>query len=464
MNLPTVGLFSRFNQCWAMKTVKQIIKPFSSIKIAVITIIALIIVFSWGTFVESKYDARTAQNVVYHTNFTYLTMTLLVINLLFSMLIKLPWKKKHIPFLLAHIGLITIVASAYVDRVFGLDATMSIEVGKSKNWVLTEDTYINTYHSKDGDLFLPTKISSKKVNFFSNPPEKQSLSIEIEDDIAQVTDFFPYATSEKTIEESDAKEGTPALRFVLQNQFVTHSDWLIQGDDKVAYKKIGPLDIYLDSEEAREKNSSPTLIFRPVDNENIEYVMLDNGEVKKQGKISAGMSVTTPWMDMKLMILKYIPRAIEKYSYTLQKNPSDITTEVVKVNFKRVTRWIRLNSFDKFPHEKGIYLISYTNNQIGIGFDMKLNNFIIERYPGGQPKSYMSEIEVEGNSHSISMNEPFKKNGLTFYQASYREDEAGNPVVSILQVNHDPARGIKYFGAILLSIGTVLMFYKRKTT
>ena len=416
-----------------------------------------------GTFVESRYDARTAQNVVYHTNFTYLTMALLVVNLLFSMFIKLPWKKRHLPFLLAHIGLIIIVASAYLDRVFGLDASMSIEVGKSKNWVLTEDTYINVYYSEDGNLFLPNKISSKKVNFFANPPEQKKLFVEVEKDKVQVTDFYPYATFERKIEPSSDKMTGPAVKFVLQNQFVTHSDWLIQNDDNVVYKKIGPLNVFLDIKKNPQKTSEPTLTFRPLDSKTIEYIMMDEGVIKKQGQIKTGMSFKTPWMDMKLILLKYIPNAYEAFSYTLQKNPSDLTTEVVHVKFKGVSKWIRLNSYEKFPHENGLYLVSYTNDQIGIGFDMKLNDFVIDKYPGGRAKSYRSEIEVDGDEYSISMNEPFKKNGLTFYQASYRENEEGKPVVSILQVNHDPARGIKYLGAILLSLGIVMMFYKRKT-
>ncbi len=446
-----------------MKVLKQIIKSLSSIKIAVITIVALIVVFAWGTFVESRYDARTAQNVVYHTNFTYLTMALLVVNLLFSMFIKFPWKKKHMPFLLAHIGLIIIIASAYLDRVFGLDASMSIEVGKSKNWALTEDTYINVYYSEDGNLFLPNKISSKKVNFFANPPEQKKLFVEVEKDKVQVTDFYPYATFERKIEPSSDKMTGPAVRFVLRNQFVTHSDWLIQNDDNVAYKKIGPLNVFLDTKKNSQKTSEPTLTFRPLDSKTIEYIMMDEGIIKKQGQIRTGMSFKTPWMDMKLILLKYIPNAHETFSYTLQKSPSDLTTEVVHVKFKDISKWIRLNSYEKFPHENGLYLVSYTNDQIGVGFDMKLNDFVIDKYPGGRAKSYRSEIEVDGDEYSISMNEPFKKNGLTFYQASYRENEEGKPVVSILQVNHDPGREIKYLGAILLSLGIVMMFYKRKT-
>ncbi len=443
-----------------MESLKQIIRSLSSIKVAVITILALIVVFAWGTFVESRYDARTAQNLVYHTTFTYLTMALLVINLLFSMFTKLPWKKRHIPFLLAHIGIILIVASAYADRIFGLDASMSLEMGKSKNWVITEDTYINVYQSHDGKLFLPNKLAGKKVNFFANPPEKNHLSIPVVNDHILVTDFYAYATANREFKTSNASFAGPAIRFVLQNQFVTHSDWLVHSDDSVSFKKIGPLSVYLNAQGVEDVDE-PTIVFNSIDNKTLGYAMLDK-KVRKIGKIKPGMSVQTPWMDMKLMMLKYLPKAVETFSYTLKKNPSDVTTEAVQIKFQNQSQWVRLNSYAKFEYEDGIYLVSYTNDQIGIGFDMKLNNFTVETYPGGRASEYRSDIEVEGKNYVISMNEPFKKNGLTFYQASYQENEEGRPVISILQVNHDPARQIKYFGAILLSLGTAMMFYKRK--
>ena len=61
------------------------------------------------------------------------------------------------------------------------------------------------------------------------------------------------------------------------------------------------------------------------------------------------------------------------------------------------------------------------------------------------------------------MNEPMKMNGYTFYQASFTEDErTGEPTASVLSVNKDPGRWIKYFGSLIFSFGIVWLFYQRR--
>jgi hypothetical protein len=75
--------------------------------------------------------------------------------------------------------------------------------------------------------------------------------------------------------------------------------------------------------------------------------------------------------------------------------------------------------------------------------------------------TYQSLVDVEGlGEKEISMNEPLKYKGYTFYQASFQEDPgSGRPMASILSVNYDPGRYLKYFGAIMIVLGSILMFY-----
>ena len=73
---------------------KRLFLFFASLKLAVIIIITLIALSTWGTIVESNYDARTAQEVVFHSPLMSFVLFLLVINLLFSMMKKFPWQKK----------------------------------------------------------------------------------------------------------------------------------------------------------------------------------------------------------------------------------------------------------------------------------------------------------------------------------------------------------------------------------
>jgi len=101
-------------------------------------------------------------------------------------------------------------------------------------------------------------------------------------------------------------------------------------------------------------------------------------------------------------------------------------------------------------------------------YTLRLTEFILKHDPGTQnPASYESFVTVanENNplsNHHIYMNHPLKYDHLTFYQASYFETEKGHG--SVLSVNYDPGRWIKYLGSLLLVFGAIwhFAFIKRK--
>ena len=104
---------------------KRLFLFFASLKLAVIIIVALIALSTWGTVVESNYDARTAQEIVFYSPLMSFVLFLLVLNLLFSMIKKFPWQKKHLPFLLAHIGILIVILGSYVTQKWGIDGSMA---------------------------------------------------------------------------------------------------------------------------------------------------------------------------------------------------------------------------------------------------------------------------------------------------------------------------------------------------
>jgi hypothetical protein len=77
------------------------------------------------------------------------------------------------------------------------------------------------------------------------------------------------------------------------------------------------------------------------------------------------------------------------------------------------------------------------------------------------PASYESFVRLfskEGpTEHHIYMNNPLKHSGFTFYQASYFKDENDN-FGTVLSVNADPGRFIKYLGALLVVLGAIWHF------
>ena len=82
------------------------------------------------------------------------------------------------------------------------------------------------------------------------------------------------------------------------------------------------------------------------------------------------------------------------------------------------------------------------------------------------PASYESFVTLfEGNKgstkHHVFMNHPMKHESFTFYQASYFQTPQG-PYGSVFSVNYDPGRPWKYFGSLLLVLGSIWHFVLRK--
>jgi len=74
--------------------------------------------------------------------------------------------------------------------------------------------------------------------------------------------------------------------------------------------------------------------------------------------------------------------------------------------------------------EDSVWLIR-EQEELGLGFQLRCNRFIVELYPGGAPREYRSEVSVldaEGNlirDAVIRVNHPLSFRGITFYQSTY---------------------------------------------
>ncbi len=75
--------------------------------------------------------------------------------------------------------------------------------------------------------------------------------------------------------------------------------------------------------------------------------------------------------------------------------------------------------------------------------------------------------DIEDKPVTISMNEPMKHQGFTFYQSSYipemnaRTNQKTGRFQSVFHVRYDPSWRIVYLGCILVSVGAFLQFYMR---
>lgn len=153
------------------KMFKKFIRFFASAKMAVIILILLAVITAIGTFVEAKYsDALAAAKLVYHTPYMYATLGLLAITLIAVMVDRWPWKMRHMPFLLAHVGILVLLVGSWITKEFGIDGSMRFDIGGKNNMVVIPETDLQIWSTFDGDRF--TQVLNEHVDFFTNHPAK----------------------------------------------------------------------------------------------------------------------------------------------------------------------------------------------------------------------------------------------------------------------------------------------------
>ncbi len=97
-------------------------------------------------------------------------------------------------------------------------------------------------------------------------------------------------------------------------------------------------------------------------------------------------------------------------------------------------------------------------------FSIRLDDFIIERYPGSNSpsgfKSTVTVIDDKGFSYDIYMNHILKYRGYRFFQSSYDDDEMG----TVLTVSHDPAGiAITYTGYGILLLFIIISLFRKNS-
>ena len=170
----------------------------------------------------------------------------------------------------------------------------------------------------------------------------------------------------------------------------------------------------------------------------------------------AGLAASSP--------MGWFPLA-ESFDDNRPNNPAAIVRLAV-AGAEPVDLAVSLLLHENFPPQRVTlagrsYEVALRRERTHLPFALELRKFTHERHPGTDiPRRFASDVTLhEGGlsrGHVISMNEPLRHGGMTFYQSSFGESE-GRPM-SVLQVVRNPAAWIPYVAVLVMSLGLVVHF------
>jgi hypothetical protein len=104
-----------------------------SVHVALGLLMVLAIVLAWATLVEKSYGEDAARFGIYGTWWFTVLGFLLAINILAALLVRFPWKRRQLGFVVAHVGLLVLLAGCLTTRWAGTEAMLPLYEHRSES-------------------------------------------------------------------------------------------------------------------------------------------------------------------------------------------------------------------------------------------------------------------------------------------------------------------------------------------
>jgi len=235
--------------------VRKVLRRLGSLKLAVVLLVILTVVLAAATFLEAARGRELALWYVYNHIWFIVLLAVLSVNVAAAMAVRFPWRLRHAGFLLAHLGLLAVLAGSIQTFFFGIEGQVSIVEGA------TSDTMFMTAKSQISVSWTEDK-SQPPVDFPFRPGAVDWRSGRTEylgelDGLAvTVLNFYRYAQARPSSGDANPQTGaevtfrsvTPddadsstldaAVLIELTAFGDKHKFWLRRNDPRYGYKEI----------------------------------------------------------------------------------------------------------------------------------------------------------------------------------------------------------------------------------
>ena len=421
-----------------------------------------------ATFIENDYGREASYSTVYGTKWFELIIILLAVNLAGQVFQYRLYRKEKISVLGFHLAFIIMIIGAGFTRYTGFEGTMHIREGEEENRVFSTEKYLGyAMMDENGDTIV--EHYEKYSPTLNNTDFERKID---ENLVLRLMQVIPDAV--EAVEESPS--GSPVVMFMvslpdgnMKSLTLKEGESAYAGPMLVSFSGDAESDVKIvaDTTGFYLISALETSVTNMMGGEKITYKPGEKISIKQMQVISTGDVKFVPGkFTLKGKILAK-PADMEESGY----GRSAMIFHVFEGSESQpVILWINPAediSGTSVATDGKILRISYGSKVINLPFSLKLNDFILERYPGSNtPSGYKSDV-ILTDSHAglskpclIYMNRILKYRGYRFYQASYDPDEKG----TILSVNHDVAGiFITYTGYSILFLFILLSLLNKNT-
>lgn len=162
-----------------------------SIELAVPILALTAIALAIGTYLDSTKGADVARQAVYGSWWFISTMALVSVSLIFAVITRYPWKRRHIGFITVHAGLLGLIAAGFISLFGRVEGHLPLEEGKSASAMETQSEQVQVVELKAGDISL----------LDSAPAPRSATSLTLASTRIQVVDRWENSREEQIVND-----------------------------------------------------------------------------------------------------------------------------------------------------------------------------------------------------------------------------------------------------------------------
>ena len=435
---------------------KKLISFLVSTRLTAFLFIVYALAMAIGTFIENDYGTVTAKILIYNATWFELILVVFVINFSFNIKRYNLLKLNKWPVLMLHISWILIILGAGVTRYIGYEGVMPIRENTSSNTFLSEKTYLTAIVDGEIDGVVNRRMLQDDFLFseFTNNNFSWNYDLKGQDFTIEYIDFIENAKEGLVEDES----GEKYLKIVEASKGNRHEHFLKFGEVTSVHNILFALNKPTEGAINISDYNGDLIINSPFDGDFMRMADQMQGDLKQNTDQvlqlrslynTAGLQFVfpNPVINGRFEIIKS-DEETQQDGLFLKVSSNGNSKEIGLLGAKGI-----VNDPKKIEVGGLEFLLKYGSLENKLPFEIKLNDFIAEKYPGTEKSysSFMSKVTVideDTFDYDIYMNHILNHSGFRFFQASFDPDEKG----TVLSVNHD------YFGTLITYIGYFLLY------
>lgn len=453
----------------------KLAKILFSTRLTAILFIVFAAAMATGTFMDAGQATSPTpytRNVIYNTWWFEAIMVFFVINFTGNIFRFRLYKKEKWATLILHLAFIFIFVGAFITRYASFEGKMPIREGATENVFYSQKTYVTTKIFGDYQIDGQTqmRVLEREVDFSGRLENDFNLETKYNNQPVSIALENFIVNAEEDIIPND--NGEAYLKIVESGANGPHNHFLKVGQQASIHNVIFTLNNPAKGAVNITYQGDSLTINSPFDGTYMTMATRTEGLLVKDSLQPLMLRSLYRIGNMQMVFPKPVVKGVFDLVEKSEMFKSGEDGIVLNVSTNGETKRVSIlggQGYNGSPKEVKIggldFAFQYGSKALDLPFNVKLNDFDAQRYPGTEKRysAYSSEVtildEEKGDfDYKIFMNNILDHRGYRFFQSGFDPDEKG----TILSVNHDYwGTMITYFGYMMLYFGLMAILFSK---